>query len=76
MTPPLETRQLPKESKATTPRSERYVGEIVYIYAFDVAYDMKREGVKMEKPEPADPLRFHGRYRTRTCDLTGVIRAF
>ncbi|HEV8605737.1 MAG TPA: hypothetical protein VGQ99_10245 [Tepidisphaeraceae bacterium] len=46
MVPPAETRQLPEESKACDPRIERYCGEIVYIYAFDVAYDMKREGVK------------------------------
>src|SRR5437868_15264441 len=31
--------------KPQSARRKRYVGEVVYIYAFDVAYEMKREPV-------------------------------
>src|SRR3974390_1856107 len=33
------------ERKATVPKVQRYSGEVVYIYAFDVAYDMTRRPV-------------------------------
>jgi len=33
------------ERKVTSPKVEKYTGEVVYIYAFDVAYDMKRQPV-------------------------------
>ncbi len=64
MTPPVQARQLPQESKATTPRSERYVGEIVYIYAFDVAYDMKREGVTQLMGQPVQQVAIDASKRT------------
>src|SRR3954452_16067786 len=31
--------------RATEPRVSRYVGEVVFMYAFDVAYEMKRQPV-------------------------------
>ncbi len=34
------------ERKPALPRVKRYVGEVVYIYAFDVAYDMARKPVR------------------------------
>src|SRR5881394_3061437 len=33
------------ERKAAEPKIKRYTGEVVYIYAFDVAYDMTRRPV-------------------------------
>lgn len=41
---PLVEQVLTGERKAT--QVERYAGEVVYIYAFDVAYDMKRQPVR------------------------------
>src|SRR5580765_6759089 len=34
------------ERKAALPRVQRYKGEVVYIYAFDVAYEMVRQPVR------------------------------
>src|SRR5438477_6181638 len=34
------------ERKAALPKAQRYRGEIVYIYAFDVAYEMVRQPVR------------------------------
>jgi hypothetical protein len=34
------------ERKASPPKVRRYAGEVVYIYAFDVAYDMTRKPVR------------------------------
>src|ERR1041385_3235788 len=34
------------ERKSALPRVERYAGEVVYIYAFDVAYEMTRQPVR------------------------------
>ena len=34
------------ERKGVVPKIKRYVGEVVYIYAFDVAYEMKRQPVR------------------------------
>src|SRR5215470_3462923 len=34
------------ERKAATPKIKQYVGEVVYIYAFDVAYEMVRQPVR------------------------------
>src|ERR1041385_8175195 len=34
------------ERKAALPRAQRYKGEVVYIYAFDVAYEMVRQPVR------------------------------
>jgi len=34
------------ERKVALPKVERYAGEVVYIYAFDVAYDMTRRPVR------------------------------
>ena len=31
---------------ATAAKSRRYLGEVVYLYAFDVAYDMTRQPVR------------------------------
>src|SRR3974377_744834 len=36
----------PAERKAAAPKVKQYVGEVVYIYAFDVAYDMTRKPVR------------------------------
>ena len=34
------------ERKASPPRIKQYTGEVVYIYAFDVAYEMMRQPVR------------------------------
>src|SRR5213075_2386972 len=34
------------ERPAAIPKVKQYVGEVVYIYAFDVAYELKREPVR------------------------------
>jgi hypothetical protein len=34
------------DKKAATPKVKRYAGEVVYIYAFDVAYEMTRQPVR------------------------------
>jgi hypothetical protein len=36
----------PTERKATSPKVKSYTGEVVYIYAFDVAYEMTRQPVR------------------------------
>src|SRR3974390_1124124 len=36
----------PFERKVALPKVKRYVGEVVYIYAFDVAYEMVRQPVR------------------------------
>jgi hypothetical protein len=36
----------PLERKAATPKVKKYSGEVVYIYAFDVAYEMARRPVR------------------------------
>jgi hypothetical protein len=36
----------PRIGEVTGQKAERYVGEVVYIYAFDVAYDMTRQPVR------------------------------
>src|SRR6267142_5425999 len=83
MTPPIETRPLSQESRAREPRTERYVGEIVYIYAFDVAYDMKREPVKGLLGQPVQQVlidsskrapRQHLFYRPQMVKLPTVER--
>src|SRR6478672_9762078 len=33
-------------TRAAEPRVSRYVGEVVYMYAFDVAYEMTRQPVR------------------------------
>ena len=41
------TEQLkPADRKPSSPKIARYTGEVVYIYAFDVAYDMTREAIR------------------------------
>jgi hypothetical protein len=64
MTPPAETRPLPQETRARDARTERYTGEIVYIYAFDVAYDMKREGVGQLMGQPVQQVAIDASKRT------------
>src|ERR1700746_2250081 len=34
------------ERKSASPKVKRYTGEVVYIYAFDVAYEMTRQPVR------------------------------
>ncbi len=36
----------PTERKPSSPKVKQYTGEVVYIYAFDVAYDMTRQPVR------------------------------
>src|SRR3954452_19686857 len=38
--------------RATEPRVSRYVGEVVYMYAFDVAYEMTRQPVRCLLGQP------------------------
>lgn len=41
------TEQLkPADRKPSSPKVKQYTGEVVYIYAFDVAYDMARQPVR------------------------------
>lgn len=41
------TEQLkPVERKPSSPKVKQYTGEVVYIYAFDVAYDMTRQPIR------------------------------
>src|SRR5256885_12517732 len=40
------------EKKVSEPKVPRYVGEVVYIYAFDMAYEMKREPVRKLLGQP------------------------
>ena len=37
-------------------RSKRYVGEVVYLYAFDVAYEMTREPVRELLGQPVQAM--------------------
>ena len=41
------------ERKPAAPRVRQYVGEVVYIYAFDVAYEMTRQPVRELLGQPA-----------------------
>ena len=41
------------EHKPATPKVRRYAGEVVYIYAFDVAYEMTRQPVRELLGQPA-----------------------
>src|SRR5215472_9619272 len=34
------------ERKSASPKVKRYTGEVVYVYAFDVAYEMVRQPVR------------------------------
>src|ERR1043165_3432631 len=34
------------EKKVVWPKAKKYVGEVVYIYAFDVAYEMSRRPIR------------------------------
>src|ERR1041384_5363319 len=40
------------ERKTTLPKAQRYKGEVVYIYAFDVAYEMVRQPVREVLGQP------------------------
>src|SRR5215212_1981634 len=53
MVPPVETRPAPAPARVGP---TRYSGEIVYIYAFDVAYDMKREPVSGLMGQPVQQV--------------------
>jgi len=54
----------PAEHKSSHARVSRYTGEVVYIYAFDVAYDMKREGVKTLMGQPVQQVAIDASKRT------------
>ena len=45
MTASMDQAKIP-DRKAAAPGIRRYTGEVVYIYAFDVAYDMTRQPVR------------------------------
>ena len=69
MTSPLETSlgqhgHPSTDAHATRLRAEKYSGEIVYIYAFDVAYDMKREGVGQLLGQPVQQVAIDASKRT------------
>ena len=42
--------------KGASARTKRYTGEVVYIYAFDVAYEMNRQPVTYLLGEPVEPF--------------------
>ena len=44
------------ERKAAPPKIKRYVGEAVYIYAFDVAYEMSRQPITHLLGQPVEPF--------------------
>src|SRR5258706_15496183 len=46
MIAPMDQLKTLAERKAPTPLVKLYTGEVVYIYAFDVAYDMTRQPVR------------------------------
>lgn len=41
-----ENQSQASESRAALPKIQRYTGEVVYIYAYDVAYEMSRQPVR------------------------------
>ncbi len=80
MVPPIETRPIPAPARV---RPSHYRGEIVYIYAFDVAYDMKREPVSGLMGQPVQQVlidsskrapRQHLFYRPQMVHLPAVER--
>src|SRR5438445_419465 len=52
MTPPIGQSETVARSTAPTPASARYTGEIVYIYAFDIAYELLRQPLKTLLGQP------------------------
>src|SRR6266851_5900029 len=46
MIAPMDQPKTLAERKAPSPTVKRYTGEVVYIYAFDVAYEMTRQPVR------------------------------
>src|SRR5882762_3046659 len=46
MIAPMDQPKTLAERKATSPTIKQYTGEVVYIYAFDVAYEMTRQPVR------------------------------
>ncbi len=55
-----------KSTEVVTPRAsrKRYVGEVVYLYAFDVAYEMTREPVRKVLGEPVQAMELDADKRT------------
>ncbi len=48
----IATREEPRILATKPAKTSRYVGEVVYIYAFDVAYEMTREPVRVLLGQP------------------------
>ena len=55
-----------KSAEAVQPRAgrKRYVGEVVYVYAFDVAYEMTREPVRELLGQPVQAMELDADKRT------------
>ncbi len=54
----------PAEHEATPVRVNRYTGEVVYIYAFDVAYDTARKPIQELLGQPVAPFAVDARKRS------------
>src|SRR4051794_21641155 len=52
MTPPAGQLQSPVRQPTQAPAVTQYTGEVVYIYAFDTAYDLLRQPLKSLPGQP------------------------
>jgi hypothetical protein len=50
--PPAQTESSPAPSSLAAPRATKYTGEIVFIYAFDVAYELQRTPIRTLLGQP------------------------
>src|SRR5207244_10291195 len=49
---------LPLVERESRPKKARYTGEVVYMYAYDVAYEMTREPVEYLLGQRTEPFSF------------------
>ena len=61
MVAPVSTTEIPRRTETAKPR--RYVGEVVYVYAYDIAYELKREPLAQLLGQPVTPFEFDGSRR-------------
>ena len=62
------------ERKVTSPKIKRYTGEVVYIYAFDVAYDMTRRPVPELLGQPVAQFVVDASKRSLVISFSSVRR--
>lgn len=58
MVAPIQQPELQSQSKTAMPRARRYQGEVVYVYAYDVAYELSREPIPQLLGQPVVPFEF------------------